>query len=307
MRSTEFSQWGYKIQNLGETQFWMIFIGAIIVAGVAFYYTFLYFKRARIIEDTPTSRIRSAAQGYVELKGVGALMDGPEIIAPYSKQVCTWYRFRAEKLGEDNSRVIDKGCSDELFVLLGDTGRCVIDPDGAHVTPAVKDVWYSSEHPPRQLSRDGLFGNRLGARYRYTEERMHPGDPLYAIGWFASVGGQNEIFNTRDEVRQLIAKWKTNPSMMAKFDLNKDGKIDMQEWDTARKAAHQVVKKNQSKRSVEPPTHVMTKPAERDYPFLLSTLPQHQLTRHYRMYALGCFAGFLIAGAFAVWLFSARF
>jgi hypothetical protein len=184
----------------------------------------------------------------------------------------------------------------------------VIDPDGAHVTPTTKNVWYDSSHPPRRLSRSNSFLSKLGGRYRYVEERMHPGDPLYAIGWFKSVGGHNESFNSREEVRQLIAKWKSNPAfMLEKFDKNGDGEIDMQEFETVRKAAHHVVKKNQAKRAVAPPTHVMTKAADRNHPFLLSSIPQHQLTRRFRWYAGSASFVFFGAGIFAVWLLNVRF
>jgi hypothetical protein len=235
-------------------------------------------------------------------------MDGPEIIAPYSGKICTWYRYKVERISDKHSRVIDSGTSDELFVLEGETGRCVIDPEGAHVTPTTKNVWYDSSHPPRRLSRSNSFMSKLGGRYRYVEERMHPGDPLYAIGWFKSVGGHNESFNTREEVRQLIAKWKSNPEfMLEKFDKNGDGEIDMQEFETVRKAAQHVVKKHQAKRAVAPPTHVMTKATDRNHPFLLSSIPQHQLTRRFRWYAGGALFLFFSAGIFTVWLLNVRF
>ena len=49
------------------------------------------------MEDTPTSKIRSAAQGYVELSGHGELMEGPKIIAPLTSKYCTWYSYKVEE------------------------------------------------------------------------------------------------------------------------------------------------------------------------------------------------------------------
>ena len=307
MLSTSVTSWSGSIQDAGNGNFWVYFIGAIIVSIVSFYFAFRFFKRARIIEDTPTSKIRSAAQGYVELKGHGALMEGPVITGPYSRKTCTWYSYKVEKLGEKHSRVIESGSSDELFVLEGKTGRCVIDPEGAHVTPTVKNVWYSSSYPPGRLSSNSGFINLMGGRYRYTERRMHPGDTLYAIGWFKSVGGYNETFNTRDDVRQLIARWKTDPAIVRKFDKNNDGEIDMQEWEDLRKSAQHEVRNQQAQRSVKPPTHIMTKPDDSGHPFLLSSIPQHQLTKRFRLYAAGCFTLFLLSGGFSVWMFNIRF
>ncbi len=50
-------------------KFWLL--AACLAAGAAysFWYAFKAWARNRIIEDTPTSRVRSAAQGYVELNG----------------------------------------------------------------------------------------------------------------------------------------------------------------------------------------------------------------------------------------------
>jgi hypothetical protein len=301
------SQWETQIHQASPGEFWFFVIVAGTLALAAFYYAFVYYKRALAIDDTPTSRIRSAAQGYVELQGRGEQMDGPPIVAPFSGVSCTWYRYKVEKISDKRSHVLESGTSDELFVLVGETGRCVIDPEHAHVIPTVKKIWYAASHPPSQFSQRGGFLNRVGARYRYSEERMHPGDPLYAIGWFKSVGGYAEAFNTREELRALLAEWKANPRfLLEKFDRNKDGEIDQQEWEVVRKAAAQVVKKQQSRRVEQPPTHIMAKPADSHYPYVLSSLPQQQLTRRLRIYAAALFAGFLLAGAFAVWMINVR-
>ncbi|MEZ4720285.1 MAG: LemA family protein [Flavobacteriales bacterium] len=54
-------------------------------ALVCFWFCFFhYFKRARLIEDTPTSRIRSAAQGYIEIVGAVSSARNKELAAPLS-------------------------------------------------------------------------------------------------------------------------------------------------------------------------------------------------------------------------------
>ena len=52
---------------------------------------FRSWRRSRLIEDTPLSRVRSATQGYVELGGRARLMPGPPILAPLTLQSCTWW------------------------------------------------------------------------------------------------------------------------------------------------------------------------------------------------------------------------
>ena len=225
-------------------------------------------------------------------------------MAPLSKTPCTWYRYKVEKLGDKHDQVVDSGISEELFVLVGKTGRCVIDPEGAIVTPTVKRTWYSGSY---ENDGGGMLG-AAGRRYRFTEERMHSGDTLYAIGFFRSVGGVNETFNTAQEVRELLAKWKKDPQkMITMFDKNKDGVIDVQEWENIRKVANYFVRKSQVKRKVPPVTHMLSKPENTKQPFMLSTRPAHQLVKRYKMYSATSFAGFLLLGSFVAWMFLARF
>ena len=126
-----------EIIQASSHEFWFHAAITIGLTAAGFYFAFEFFKRARVIEDTPTSKIRSAAQGYVELIGVGDNLDGPVTVAPLTKTPCTWYRYKVEKLGDKHDHVVDSGTSEDLFVLVGKTGRCVIDPDGAIVSPTV--------------------------------------------------------------------------------------------------------------------------------------------------------------------------
>ena len=123
--------------------FWLVagIIALISIAGFAG--AFYYFKRRRIIEDTPRSKIRSAAQGYVELGGHGDLMDGSAIVAPLTGKYCTWYSYNIEERRSSGKNAqwanIENGKCEELFLIVDDTGQCVIDPDGASVTTAERD------------------------------------------------------------------------------------------------------------------------------------------------------------------------
>ena len=107
--------------------------------------TFFWLRRARILEDTPTSLIRSAAQGYVELRGRAGLMPGPVILSPLSNTRCVWWRYTVEERqrsgNRDEWRVIDKNTSDDLFLLSDTTGDCIIDPDHASIRPSVTRRW----------------------------------------------------------------------------------------------------------------------------------------------------------------------
>lgn len=296
--------------NAPTPHFWSMTAIATGLAVAGLFYTFIFLRRARIIEDTPTSKIRSAAQGYVELHGHGQIMDGLPIVSPLTGIQCTWYRYKVEKMEEKNSRVIQQGTSDDMFLLVGETGRCVIDPEGAIVTAKTKQVWFEHDYPPRRRAHQGssLFLSRLmGGRYRYTEERMHIGEPLYAIGMFLSVGGENETFNTDEEIRTLINKWKQNrPALLKHFDKDNDGEIDVQEWEDVRNMAYKKVRKDQLERSLKPPTHVLTKPKYDNRPYLLSVFPQYELVKRYKLKAAASLAGFLLSGSVVVWVVTLR-
>ncbi len=312
-----------SILQLDPSEFWLALIVLAAVAIAAFVAIFLFLKRANIVADTPTSRARSAAQGYVELSGFGRLMNGPPIVSPLTGITCTWYSNSIEEwsdgynttFGRRSSwRTVSSDTSSDLFMLQDETGVCVIDPDGAAVTTVVKEVWYDDTgdwapgRPQRRLP--SIFGATLfgsSNRYRYTERRMQPNDSLYAIGQFHTVGGAQELPQTDEEVRQLLAEWKRDQkTLLARFDTNHDGVLSMDEWERARQAARQEVLKGQRQRMAGPSINIMRKPDDHHLPYLLSVLPQDQLVRRYRGYAWAALALFLLAGAVCSWMLAVR-
>ncbi len=306
--------WVDGVQQMDPGHFWLIAIGLTCVSLVSFYGIFRFVRRMRFIEGTPTSRVRSAAQGYVELDGIGLLMRGTPIVAPLSGLTCTWYSIKIEKKESvsggrrDRWTTVRSATSDDLFLLRDETGDCVIDPDGAEVTPSISEVWYGdspSWATGLQRGRTGLFASAQ-YEYRYTEKRMHPNDPLYAIGQFHTLGGSQELPNTHEEVRQLLAEWKRNQvALHARFDTNNDGVLSVEEWERVRQAAHQEVLKAQRERAVGPVHNLMTRPDD-GRPYMLSALPQEELVGRLRLLAGGSLLLFLLAGAAATWMYGVR-
>lgn len=136
--------------------FWTFAIILILLTVGGFIGAFYFFLRKRIIEDTPTSKIRSAAQGYTELSGISKLMEGSSISGSLTNTTCTWYSYTIEqhRSSGKNSRwvTIEEGISDSLFLIDDNTGGAVIDPGKANVTPAYTDVWYGSTRQPQHRS-----------------------------------------------------------------------------------------------------------------------------------------------------------
>jgi hypothetical protein len=311
--------------SVGE--FWFAIVLLVVLALLSFYGLFRFFTRARLIEDTPTSKIRSAAQGYLELNGVADLLPGTPVVAPLSQLQCVWYRYkieehqpRAHSFGSRRDRnrwnVVEKGTSDALFQFADDTGDCVIDPEGAEVTPAIHQIWYGRNHYPGGAplaSRDGGWMARLGVgisfgmgRYRYTEERILPATDLYVIGQFRTLGTGGG--GDRDaDVGAALRAWKRDQAeLLKRFDQDGDGKIDLAEWDAARQAAEAAVDARLRDRQQTAPVNVLANPRVSRRPFIISVESQREMARRLRLFAGASLAGFLGGGTAVVWALGVR-
>jgi hypothetical protein len=288
-----------------DTGFWLCLCLLIGVAGIGLGLLWRGLHRARLIEGVPTSKVRSAAQGYTELDGKAKLIKDSQIAAPLSGRNCVWYDYTVqENVGMFSHKrlSVNSGSSDNLFVLEDGTGRCVIDPEGAEVHPSETRTWYGNtawpEHGP--LGRYGILS--LGHRYRYTERIIKPGDALYAIGYFTTQGTdyQGEL---KHDVGAILRAWKNDPQKMRSLDLNQDGKIDTQEWAGAREAAEKEAIRERARRATINVTHLLRASENGSHPFILSTHPQHQLTLRFRSRAilgLLLFCGIGFTGIWAV-------
>jgi len=145
--------------------------------------------RARLIADLPTSRVRSASQGLVELAGF-ARTAGEALVAPLSGRPCLWWRYRIERHRSTRHgsswTTVERGASEAPLALDDGSGHCLILPDGGEVHSHRVKRWTGHRRQPLgDGSGDhGLLGAVFGQRYRYTEEIIVAGDPLYVVGHF---------------------------------------------------------------------------------------------------------------------------
>jgi hypothetical protein len=289
----------------------LLFVVAFL-AGAAvysFHYCFVSWRRSRVVGDTPTSRVRSAAQGYVEFTGRGKMPPAGVNKAPLTGITCTWWRYTIEersKRGRSGSwSTVQSGTSEVPFLLDDGTGECLIDPRGAEVFPGAKDVWYGSSDWPdgvRIPSGGGLLGWLLDAmatgNYRYTEHRLEEHERLYAIGSFRSLGGVS-VESPDRAVTLLLRDWKQDQqSLLARFDANHDGVISAAEWDRARAAAREQVIAAERAREPGPGLNVLSKPAD-GRAFLLAASDEQTLARRLRLRAAMGVCAF-VAGCTAV-------
>ncbi len=239
-------------------------------------------KRRRLIEDTPTSRIRSAAQGYVELEGYVKAPNEKPLYSPLTHTACVWYRFEVEERNKDDRSTtswstVRSGTSTHLFLLDDHTGECVVDPEKALVEPAYKRVWQAGD-------------------YRYTEELILPNEHLYALGWLKSYDPMHASPN--EWIRDTIVAWKHDPQKRREFDTNRDGQLDADEFEALRKAATnaamQEFNAEMLARSVQGQTHLLNAGDPSGRPLLLSSHPQRMLAKRLRLHAWLWLGGALI-------------
>jgi hypothetical protein len=271
-------------------------------------------QRGRLISDLPTSKARSAAQGYVELEGRAKTMQGEPIYAPLSGVPCAWYSFKVEQRGKDADgrssgwQTIEKGVSEGIFHLRDDTGLCIVDPEGAEVSPSVRLCWRGQTPRPGYAPRDTGFWSRLLSfgPYRYTECRIHDNDRLYALGQLVGVAGRDAI-SLDEETRDLLGAWKRDRTgLIKRFDLNGDGRIDLHEWGLARDAAEREVVATIRQRQQEQPDFNLLKKPGHGRPFILSCIPQDEIIARCRRTALAGMAAFLVLGSAVTWSVNTR-
>lgn len=260
---------------------WLFCLAAIALISVFAWLSAL--NRLRAIRDTPTSRVASAAQGYVELIGRGQPFGDPPLLSKLSLLPCLWYRYRIEQRdSENNWKIVDSGETSDCFMLRDDTGACVVDPEQAEIITRHHDQWHQGD-------------------FRYNEWKFIKNDPLYVIGQFRTYAGALE-FDSRAELNALLAEWKKDmPALHARFDLNNDGVLDEKEWMLARQAAKREVAKKLREAHAQPDINIICRPRDGKL-FLIGNLTPEKLSRRYLLWAWAHLVIFFGALAGIGWL-----
>lgn len=263
--------------SLHSPRFWLPVFSLAALINLWAWIAAMQWRRA--IVDTPTSRIASAAQGYVELIGVGQPLAATQLLSPYSQLPCLWYRFVVERRQNGEWRHADQGESDLPFNLEDETGRCEVDPVGAQILTTHKEI-------------------RTQGDQRQTEYVLLKGDRIYALGEFVSVNGAQVALNSRIDVGDLLGAWKSDQAdLRRRFDLDRNGAIDEQEWQLAQLAAKREVERRHQEIRNQPTRHQLRKPRARK-PYLIANHAPEKLGRRYAWFSaaylvlmLGCLLG----------------
>jgi hypothetical protein len=159
-----------------------------------FYKGFSWFKLKRLIENTPTSKIRSLAMGLVEIYGSVVPYQKKLLKSPLTDSDCVYYSYRIEvRRGSGKNRhwaTIKKGSDSVHFNLKDDTGSVLVDSKGAKVDipPNLCTQTYTSGLHSRSiksfLEKSDIKYKFLGLNknMRFTEYHIAPKDKLYILG-----------------------------------------------------------------------------------------------------------------------------
>ena len=255
------------------------------IAALSFLAWLAALRRWRAITDTPTSQVASAAQGYVELGGRARNHDSGKIIAPHSQLPCCWYRYLVEQRTSDRKgwRTIDQGESVASFLLVDRTGEVTIEPEGAEVLTRGKDTWTRGD-------------------VRYSEWLILENDPLYALGEFSTRQSAPTAKDAHDDVGNLLAAWKSDmPDLLRRYDLNRDGRLDFEEWMLARADAKRQVDRAHDELRAMPAYDVVSRPPDGRL-YLLANLDPRKIIRKYFVFAWVHLAALFASVVAALWL-----
>ncbi len=182
---------------------------------ISFYYTFKYFIYERKLEDTPLSKTRSAAQGYVALKGAVQKIPKITVRSPLTNKECIWYKYNISKrVGKDGWKLIETNQSGEMFILKDETGTCYVNPINADITCDKYLSWYghtakpvipSNLKTPMEInSNQTIISNPTNnGLYHYEEYTILENDNLYVMGMFHTIRHDIQPIEDMNESTEL--------------------------------------------------------------------------------------------------------
>ena len=163
-------------------------VWATCAASLGLYKGLKSISHARLIENTPTSKIRSAPQGYVEIVGKCHPPLSGKILSPLTQTDCVWFRYKVEKKNDKSWNTVKTGMSSQPILCDDGTDICAIFPKNIHASINNRTTWYGSTPLVSGIS-PVHFG---GGRFRYTEELLQRDNQIYCLGNFITL---NEPLN----------------------------------------------------------------------------------------------------------------
>ena len=214
---------------------------ALLAGAGLIVFGFMVLRRKRLLENVPTSRIRSVAMGFAEL--AGRAKNRTPLVAPFSEISCVYYRFLVEEERQGRRgrewTTIDQGQSSDPFYLQDETGALLVDPSGAETV---------LERSFRRVERGEGW---LGRRKRMSEWWVVPGQKLFVAGTVRRL--RDAVLERRVALGDRLRALKHDPEKMRTFDADHDGQIGTEEWGNAVRAVQDELVREEARAPQEPP------------------------------------------------------
>ena len=242
---------------------------------------FILLRRKRLIENMPTSRIRSVAMGFAELAGLAR--PKATVAAPFSDIPCVYFRYQVE---EERTRsrggrtwvTTERGDSGVPFHLQDASGTILVDQAGAETI---------LRQSFRKVERgEGFFGRRK----RYTEWWIVTGQKVFVAGTVRRV--RDLALERRATLHDRLRELKGDAQRMSTFDADHDGRISSEEWGNAVRAVQdEVVRDAASAPATAPEDDVLIGKGSDETTFVIADHSEKWLVGRLALQSGGALAG----------------
>lgn len=211
---------------------------AIIGGGLYLVYDgFNRWKQMRLVQDTATEQVRSAAAGRTELNGVGRPLDEP-VERPFGDEDCLAASYEIK--GDDrDGRTTHSESWHTTFQIDDGTGTMRVEPDNQTTFRFDDDnvrritVQADEQAPPEIesfLQRTDGVENRSSASRLYTERWIPVDEELYVLGGAEPVEStdatSSELVMRRDEAsEEFIVSTKSQADLVDYNKTDAQGRI----------------------------------------------------------------------------------
>lgn len=218
--------------------FWIV----LEVMGVTgFFWGFKMLRLKRLIENIPTSKIRSVAMGLTEVKGEVTRSLQDYLKSPFTNVDCIHFHYKIEEYRRSGKRkrwvTVSSGSKSVPFFVKDETGEMIVHPKGAKFDiPIDNKFGFSRNETPPHLNVDdnisikSFFG--FSKRLRFSESFVEPGNNVYVLGSAKNSEFKDTIDSNLSHTQIMIAKGE-NEKVFYISDHSEKGIVRKKTWQSA--------------------------------------------------------------------------